>query len=88
VARCGEVRSGFQCNQDEGPRGSDVVKGSRMAVIDPSDPDAGTKKGRESEGPRVIHCWREDLVFYDLADRRRHHVAEVDRRIFCSPREH
>jgi hypothetical protein len=61
----GEVRSGFQCNQDEGPRGSDVVKGSRMAVIDPSEPNAGTKKGGKVREPahRVIHCWREGLVF-------------------------
>lgn len=53
----GEVRSGFGCNQDEGPREGDVVKGSRMAVIDPSKPDAGTKKRgkvRETQGHALL----------------------------------
>lgn len=46
---------GFSATKMKGPRGSDVVKGSRMAVIDPSEPDAGTKKGGKSERLRVIH---------------------------------
>jgi hypothetical protein len=36
-----------------------------MAVIDPSEPNAGTKKGGKVREPahRVMHCWREGLVF-------------------------
>jgi hypothetical protein len=60
-----------------------------MAVIDPSSPNAGTKKGGKSERSRVICLMAGGLSLstYDLADRRRHHAAEADRRIFLLPRE-
>jgi len=61
-----------------------------MAVIDPSNPNAGTKKGgRKVREPGFIHYYllagRVFGLFYDLADRRRHHAAEVDRRVFSLP---
>jgi hypothetical protein len=58
-----------------------------MAVIYPSSPNAGTKKGGKREGPRVIRLMAGGLSLstYDLADRRRHHAAEADRRIFLLP---